>query len=566
MSSPARSTPPPFESPVRLREVRLVSGLVLAAFLVMHFGNHALGLISVPAMEAGRYWFNVLWRNPAGTVLLYGSLLLHFVLALQALYRRRTLRMPLREAAQLALGLAIPFLIIPHVTGTRIELTITGREPEYPEVVHGLWVASPGSGVRQAIALVAAWVHGCLGIYFWLRPKPWFARFGVLLYTAALLIPVLALLGFVQAGRVIAAWPQQFAQVAPPSHSEVLADIRTGLYLAFGGLIGAALAGRAFRISRNWSKRLRITYPGGRSVTVPMGFSILEASRTAGISHASVCGGRGRCSTCRVRLVEGLEGQPPPTAQERATLARIKAGPDVRLGCQFRPTQNLSVVPVLSAGADRLTPSARRNRAATGQEREIAVLFCDLRGFTSLTEKRLPFDTVFILNRYFEVVGHAVEETGGHVDKFIGDGALALFGLTIDPEQASRQALEAALRIWNGVYRLNEVYGSELERPLQIAMSLHSGPAIVGEMGYGHATSLTAVGDTLNAASRLEGLAKDLDAELVISDDLAVRAGLDLAGHNRQTLTVRGRSVPVTAWIIDDAGDLASALRPGRYR
>ena len=113
MSFASRAVPTsvPFESPVRLREVRLVSGLVLGTFLLTHFGNHALGLISVETMEEGRLWFNLLWRNPIGTALLDGSLLLHFGLALQAIYRRRTLRMPFREAAQLGLGLAIPFLL-----------------------------------------------------------------------------------------------------------------------------------------------------------------------------------------------------------------------------------------------------------------------------------------------------------------------------------------------------------------------------------------------------------------------------------------------------------------------
>src|SRR3712207_6396663 len=108
-----------FSGPIRLREVRLASGLVLGAFLLTHFGNHALGLVSVESMERAREWFERLWRNPLGTTLLYGSLLLHFVLALEALHRRHTLRMPLQEGAQLALGLSLPFLVIPHVVGTR---------------------------------------------------------------------------------------------------------------------------------------------------------------------------------------------------------------------------------------------------------------------------------------------------------------------------------------------------------------------------------------------------------------------------------------------------------------
>ncbi|MBL0403590.1 adenylate/guanylate cyclase domain-containing protein [Microvirga aerilata] len=530
------------------REIRLASGMVLAAFLLTHFSNHALGLVSIEAMEAGRAWFNRLWRNPVGTVLLYGSLLLHFLLALQAIYRRRTLRMPVREAAQLILGLSLPFLLIGHVTGTRIEWALTGHDSGYPEVVRNLWLLSPEIGARQAIALIIAWLHGCLGVYFWLRPKPLFPAYALLLYTGALLVPVLALLGFAEAGRQLGEAPERFPVSAAPA-SNLLPLIGPGLYAFFGGLLALTIAGRIVRSANLWSRRVRIRYPNDQVVTVPAGFSVLEASRTAGIPHISVCGGRGRCSTCRVRVLDGLQDQPPPTAQERGTLARIKAGPNVRLACQFRPIGEIAVVPILSTGRNGMTALVRAGRAQ-GQEREVAVLFCDLRGFTGLTEKRLPFDTVFILNRYFEAVDEAVEDAGGYIDKFIGDGVLALFGLSTTPQEAARQALDAALRIKAGLARLNEDYASEFEHPLRIAMSLHAGPAIVGQMGYGQATSLTAVGDTINAASRLEGLAKELDVELVISEDLAARAGLDLFGRDRQIVSIRGRAAPLGSWII----------------
>jgi len=544
----------PFEAAIPWREIRLGTGLVLATFLLTHFSNHALGLVSVEAMEAGRAWFNRLWRNPVGTILLYGSVLLHFGLALQALYRRRTLRMPLREAAQLTLGLSLPFLLVAHVTGTRIEWALTGHDSGYPEVVRNLWLLSPGAGARQAAVLVVAWLHGCLGLYFWLRPKPWFPAYALALYTGALLVPVLALIGFAEAGQEIAAAPERFAVPAMPV-SDRLPAIAQGLYAFFGGLLAGTLLARLVRRLPFWSRRIRISYPNNQVATVPLGFSVLEASRTIGIPHLSVCGGRGRCSTCRVRVIEGLEHQPPPTAQERGTLARIKAGPNVRLACQLRPTHDLAVVPILSTGRNGVGSLLRGGRAQ-GQEREVAVLFCDLRGFTGLTEKRLPFDTVFILNRYFETVGEAVEDAGGHIDKFIGDGVLALFGLRTTPQEAARQALDAALRIKAGLARLNQDYASEFEQPLRIAMALHAGPAIIGQMGYGQATSLTAVGDTINAASRLEGLAKELDAELVISEDLATRAGLDLSGHSRQIVPIRGRAAPLGSWIIPEVGSL----------
>jgi adenylate cyclase len=545
-------------SAIPWREIRLFSGLVLGLFLLTHFGNHALGLVSVEAMEAGRGWFNRLWRNPVGTTLLYGSLLLHFLLALQALYRRRTLRMPFREAAQLALGLSLPFLVISHVVGTRIEWSITGWEADYPEVVRNLWINRPGIGLRQAIALVVAWLHGCLGIYFWLRPKPWFPRYALTLYTGAILLPVLALLGFAEAGREIASAPERFPPVQrPESGSLLLAYADVGLYAAFAGLVGATLLARAVRSSSLMRRRVRVSYPNSQTATVPIGFSVLEASRIAGIPHISVCGGRGRCSTCRVRVIDGHHKQPAPSPQEQGTLHRIKAGPHVRLACQFRPTHDVSVGPILSAGRNGLTPLVSAGRAQ-GQEREIAVLFCDLRGFTSMAERRLPFDTVFVLNRYFEVVGESVEDAGGYIDKFVGDGVLALFGLKASSEQAARQAVDAARRIHAGLADLNADYSTEFEHPLKIAMSLHAGPAIVGEMGYGQATSLTAVGDTINAASRLEGLAKELDVELVISEHLAARAGLDLSRHERQTVMIRGRAAPLDSWIIPEVGGLIS--------
>lgn len=540
-----------FESPVRLREVRLVSGLVLGAFLVTHFSNHALGLVSLEAMESGRRFFNLLWRNPVGTGLLYGALLVHFALALQAIYRRRTLRMPMREAAQLAFGLALPFLLIPHVVTTRIELGVMGHDSDYSEVLRTLWIVAPELGARQAATLLIAWLHFCLGMYFWLRSKPLYRRFGLALYTGALLIPVLALLGFAEAGEEIARLPPGPAE-APPA--EILAKIKFGLFVAFGAAIGGAFAARATRIAWNWSTRLRITYPGGRVVTVPFGFSVLEASRTTGIPHASICGGRGRCSTCRIRVLEGHDRQPPPSPQEAATLRRIKAEPQIRLACQLRPSHDLTVVPLVSQSVvERRGIGGRADRS---HERDIAVLFCDLRGFTALTEKRLPFDTVFLLNRYFDVVGQAVEQSGGHMDKFVGDGALALFGLETDAATACHQALRAAARIGDGVAQLNSDYASELHSPLQIAMSLHAGPAVVGRMGYGDAMTLTAIGDTVNAGSRLEGLAKELDAELVISEDLARLAGVAVSAFDQRTLALRGRTQPITVWIVRNVADL----------
>src|SRR5919106_336695 len=130
-----------------MRLTRLITGLVVAAFVVGHFLNHSLGVVSIEAMDRMRAALAVWWHSPPGTVLLYGSLLTHFALALVSLYRRSTLRMPAWEATQLALGLAIPPLLIAHIVGTRLTWTLLDHHIDYERVV--------GTPLRRAALLAA---------------------------------------------------------------------------------------------------------------------------------------------------------------------------------------------------------------------------------------------------------------------------------------------------------------------------------------------------------------------------------------------------------------------------
>jgi len=155
-----------------VRRVRLVSGLVLLTYLATHFVNHALGLISLEAMEAGRIWFLALWRNPLATVVLYGALATHLGLAFYSLYRRRHLRMPLWEALQLVLGLTIPLFLAAHIAGTRLAHELFDVKDSYALIVLSLWNVTPLNGIRQTLLVVVAWMHGCIGLHFWLRLAP----------------------------------------------------------------------------------------------------------------------------------------------------------------------------------------------------------------------------------------------------------------------------------------------------------------------------------------------------------------------------------------------------------
>ncbi|MCG8593126.1 MAG: adenylate/guanylate cyclase domain-containing protein [Kiloniellales bacterium] len=554
-----------------IRRLRLISGITLFFFLTTHMINHALGLVSLPAVEAGREVFLAFWRSLPATLWLYGALLVHAGLAFWALYQRRRLAMPAWEWAQLLFGLAIPLLAVQHVFGTRVAHELLGTVDSYAYVLYVYWILDPALLPRHVALVLVAWGHGCIGLHFWLRLKSWYARWLPLTYGLAIVLPLVGLLGFMVAGlevRRLAEDPQWLqALLAAAGTSDQAGRERLDrvfrLFLAvYLSLLVLALVARQLRNA--WDRRkgtVRVTYPSGRRVAAFAGTSILDVSRAAGIPHASVCGGRGRCSTCRVRVSAGVEDLPPPGEAERRVLARIGAAPRVRLACQTRPTADVEVAPLLAPTADA-TAAARRPGYLQGEEREIAILFADIRGFTSLSENRLPYDVVFLLNQYFRAMGEAVEAAGGRLDKFIGDGVMALFGIEKGPAEGSRRALDAARRMSERLAEMNAVLRGDLPEPLRIGIGIHSGPVIVGEMGYGAAVSLTAVGDTVNTASRLEALTKEFGVQLVVSEPVIQAAGAALSGFPREKIELRGRRSTLTVIAVNDARRLGADAKP----
>ena len=543
-----------------LRQIRLASGLVLFAYVLSHLLCHALGNVSLGALQAGLAVKVALWRNPPALFLLYGALLAHLALGLRALYERRLFRLRPGETAQLILGLAVPLLLLNHVVGTRIAWSAEGLERDYPQVLWAFWVASPGgSGVSLTLGLLAAWLHGCLGLHFWLRLKPAYPRFAPWLLAGAVLVPVLALLGAVQGGRAVAlaaadpAWRERVfdaRHIGDAAQAERLSTIRRSVFGAYAGALVLVLLARGLRtLMEARGGLVRVTYPDGRMVRVPRGASVLEASRRGRIPHASICGGRGRCSTCRIRVVDGERGRflPPPERTERAVLDRIGASPGIRLACQLRPDRDLTVVPLFtpqSQGAQAGAPE----RAGAGEERFVVVLFADLRGSTRLAEERLAYDTVFVINRFLGAVGHAVRAQGGSVNRHLGDGLMALFGLDGDPRRAARAALDAVDAVAAELEGLNRTLAADLGERLRYGIGLHAGTAIVGELGDEADARFTALGDTINVAARLEALTKPMGQVAIVSEAVYRAAGIEPGDLTEVTLT--GRAQPLRARLV----------------
>jgi adenylate cyclase len=552
------------------RRLRLWSGLILTVYVIPHLINHAFGIISIDAMETVRGFLTLIWSNSVGGVLLYGSILVHLGLALLALFRRTTLRMPAWEAVQIAMGLLIPPLLMTHMIGTRLVRELVGIDITYSYVVAAIWFDS-WMVAKQTAVLLVVWIHMAVGLHFWLRLKPWYGGSVRYLYPVAVLIPVLALLGFARAGFEVAAraarepgWVESlFVKVfaAPEDIKAIIFGLEPMLFAVVGGALAVVLAGRiAVRVYHARRGRFRLSLPSGRVVTGTAGQTMLEALRVAGVPHASICGGRGRCTTCRVR-VDPVYALPPAEATEHQALARIDAAASVRLACQVRPAADVFIEPLLPAMAT--VREAQRPGGVNGREQAVAVMFIDLRGSTKLGEQRMPYDVLFILNQFFAEMAEALRLTDGHYAQFNGDGLMALYGLDTGIEVGSRQAFAGAAAMAAHMNALNRRLEKEVSEPLRIGIGIHCGEAIVGTMGPPRTPILSAIGDSINIAARLEAMTKDLGCMRVASAAAVEAARLDLSDTPTHETAVRGRDEPITVYAINDPADVPGIAVPG---
>lgn len=338
-----------------VHRLRLASGLVLFAFVLSHLLNHAVGLLSLAAATAVQGWFVAFWRALPVTAVLLGALALHFALALWAIYRRRILRMPAWEAVQIAVGLAIPPLLAGHLVGTRIAAELAGTQTAYAYVIWNI-LQDPLRVVLQFLLLLVAWTHGAIGLHFWLRLQDWYLASYRIWRGLAAAVPVLALAGFVLMGREVArladdpVWLETMLRAAAPPagpYRAALAGVRDWIWIGFATLVAATLAARQLRaLVESRLARVQLHYPQ-RSIAISPGQTVLEASRSAGMTHVSVCGGRARCGSCRIVVGRGAEQLPAPSPTEARVLERLGVPGGVRLACQVRPAADLEVRPLL---------------------------------------------------------------------------------------------------------------------------------------------------------------------------------------------------------------------------
>ena len=541
------------------RTTRLWAGLILFVFVLTHLLNHAVGIFGVDAMQVAQNWRVAVWRSMPGTVLLYGAALLHILLAVKRIVQRRTWRMPVQEAVQIALGLLIPVLLYEHLIGTRYVSKFAGVDDSYLGTLSQLW---PGKFWDQTLLIAIVWTHGIIGLHYLWRSKSWYPKIRDAGLVLAFAIPVLAIAGFVASGREASEFDTTFyrwndTQVA--SFIEAARYANWILIISAGSSVALVIG---LELYRRVGGNVVLRYTGHGDVSMARGLTLLEASRSQGIPHPSLCGGRGWCSTCRVLILKGIEKLEPPGPAEAALLKRISAPARIRLGCQVRPKRDLSIQIVLPVDGASSQIDWNDEAFKTGVEQAATVVFVDLRAFDRLTQTQLPYDLVVLLNRFVEEMRQAIEGRGGRVTMFLTDGIMAVFGQS-GHRSGAKAAILAAQDMLKSAEILNQEFSSALPQPVRIGIGIHSGSLVMARIGDEEPGYMsTALGETVTLASRLENATKELLADCLVSRETLQVAGLPIPTTEHREIHMPDRNEPIAAYPLESTIAAAEGEEP----
>ena len=555
-----------------VRRSRTISGCILFFYVFTHLLNHSLGLISLDTMEQGRAIFLRFWRHDVLFYVLYGALSIHFLLGVYALARRRSFRMSRKEWIRNSCAILIPFFLASHLSVTLWGSRFLGLNDSYAFMIISTYIFDPFGYIILGLMLILVWTHGSIGIIGLIEFREFYSKRRGLFQGLILGLPLIAYGGYIRASIELSEASQSnpITILELISNSNFTAEIGEKIvslsdllqFLVYPILLSLFVA---FYFIRNLLEKrfnsIQVQYTDGTNINVSRGSSLLEASHKAGRYHESVCGGRGRCTTCRVRVTSSLGELPKPNKIEQSVINRLNFDQSLRLACQLRPETDIEINPLIKlVNHDKQNLRFSNQENLSGIEKETVIMFCDLRGFTRLSDGKMPFDVVFILNKYFKLVTDAVEENKGRIDKFIGDGVMAIFDKDTTISKNCKNALKGAAMITTYLNELNDELSTDDIEPLRLGIGIHSGNAIIGKMGYGEASTDTAIGDTVNVASRLEQLTKDYSCQLMFSSTVAEKAEIDKTKLNSVKTKIRGKKDYLEAFYCSSADEAIKAL------
>ncbi|MEZ4688446.1 MAG: adenylate/guanylate cyclase domain-containing protein [Bacteroidia bacterium] len=264
-------------------------------------------------------------------------------------------------------------------------------------------------------------------------------------------------------------------------------------------------------------------------------YSILDASIEHQIPHLHECGGHGRCSTCRVRVLEGMSNLSPKTRQEELMTQTRNWDPSIRLGCQAFVKGDIKIQRLIWSSAEVNKLQIETAPEGKAEERPIAIIFCDLRNFTRLSSNNSNFDIAWFLNRFYTELGDPILMNNGIIYQYVGDEIVGVFGTAGGNRQKNcTDAVRAAIGMQYALERLNSIELKDFDVKLEIGIGVHFGLAYVGHLGHPTFRQFSVVGDPVNLASRIQEYTKASGAKILISESIYNHTEKDILKIGKQ--------------------------------
>ncbi len=282
-----------------------------------------------------------------------------------------------------------------------------------------------------------------------------------------------------------------------------------------------------------------------KTIDASPGSTILKAALKAKINLMHVCGGKSRCSTCRVYVVDGLSNCLPRNEKEKQLAEKLGFPENIRLACQTKISGNIAIRRPVVDDLDRkiiLRQFGDSSGTKLGQEKDLGILFTDIENFTQFAEAFPAYDVVHALNRYYQTMNEIIVQYKGIISDVAGDGILALFGVIEDSENPVLDAINTVQDMINALILFNGYLNQMYDRSFGIRAGINFGKAIVGNFDTGRMSKISAIGDEVNAASRIETANKDLGTRLLISQSAYEKVQGSVEIHKMHRSSLKGKS------------------------
>jgi adenylate cyclase len=297
-----------------------------------------------------------------------------------------------------------------------------------------------------------------------------------------------------------------------------------------------------------------VEFAGDGVIAITEEQSILDASLSAGIPHFHACGGNAKCSTCRVLVMEGDDRLTPPNQKEKFLKSQMHFPPNVRLACQTHviagPVKLRRIIQDETDIGLYVGSAAGDSTQQLGEEKELTLMFLDIRNFTHIVESHPAFDVIHIIRKLFSSFQSRIENNNGKIVETTGDGMYAVFGNETDKEQSTQAAVQAGYSMLEDLQTLNETYFTPyFEEKIQAGIGIHIGKVVSGTVRVGTADHSVVMGYAVNIASRLQNATKELNNEFIVSSEI-YNLLTDRPALQPQSIVVKGITNPLTVYLM----------------